>query len=70
MAGFLSKAIVTIAALSVGCGLKAQSPSGPQPKTSIENPPVEDVEQRLGPFSLRSENFTVALHEKRLLAHV
>jgi hypothetical protein len=63
--------IVAMALLSVAWALKAQSPPSPQAnsgnaKTSAEMPHLEDVEQRLGPFSFKDENFTVALHEKRL----
>jgi hypothetical protein len=43
----------------------AQANSG-QAKNSAELPPLEDVEQRLGPFSVRDENFTVVVHEKQL----
>jgi hypothetical protein len=52
-------------------GLKAQEPAGP--KTNVAharayngNPPMEDTEQHLGPFSVRGQNFSVVLHEKRL----
>jgi hypothetical protein len=68
---FVSRIIVTTALLSVAWELKAQSPPTPQassgqPKTSADIPQLEDVEQRLGPFSLEAESFTVVLHEKRL----
>jgi hypothetical protein len=53
------------------CGLKAQEPSAPkanvpQPRAYDGNPPIEDTEQLLGPFSIRGQNFSVVLHEKRL----
>lgn len=53
------------------CGLRAQEPSTPkanvpQPRAYDGNPPMEDTEQHLGPFSIRGQNFSVVLHEKRL----
>ncbi len=53
------------------CGLKAQAPSAPKANASQAraydgNPPMEDNEQHLGPFSIRGQNFSVVLHEKRL----
>jgi hypothetical protein len=68
---FISRMIVPMALLSVAWALRAQGPpsrqaNDGQAKTSADMPPLEDVEQRLGPFSLKDENFTVVLHEKRL----
>lgn len=53
------------------CGLKAQAPSAPKAKVPQAraydgNPPMEDAERHLGPFSIRGQNFSVVLHEKRL----
>lgn len=35
------------------------------PNPAHENPKLQDAEQRLGPFSIRGQNFTIVLHEKR-----
>lgn len=53
------------------CGLKARERSAPkanvpQARAYDGNPPMEDTEQHLGPFSIRGQNFSVVLHEKRL----
>jgi hypothetical protein len=69
--GLISKMIVTIALLCVAWPVRAQSsPSAQansgQAKNSADTPQLEDLEQRLGPFSFHGENFTVVLHEKRL----
>lgn len=55
----------------LACGLKAREPSAPkahvaQARAYDGNPPMEDTEQHLGPFSIRGQNFNVVLHEKRL----
>jgi hypothetical protein len=73
MAGIIPRVIVTVSLSSVACTLGAQVPSNQQANraqanTSAEIPKLEDVEQRLGPFSFKGENFTVALHEKRFPA--
>jgi hypothetical protein len=67
---FVYRMIVGMALLSVAWTFRGQgSPSvqanSGQAKTSGDMPKLEDVEQRLGPFSFKGENFTVALHEKR-----
>jgi hypothetical protein len=68
---FVPRMIAAMALLSVVWALKAQAPPSTQPKsaqakTSTDMPPLEDVEQRFGPFSLKDESFTIMLHEKRL----
>jgi hypothetical protein len=69
MAGFISSMIATISLSSLAWTLGAQAPSNQQisraPANSAETPRLEDVEQRLGPFSFKGENFTVVLHDKR-----
>jgi hypothetical protein len=67
---FVPRVIVAMALLSAAWVLKAQGPpsaqaNSGQAKTSADIPQLEDVEQSLGPFSLKTENFTVTLHEKR-----
>ena len=67
----ISRLVVVMALISVAWTVRAQG-SSPAPansgqaKTSADMPQLEDVEQRLGPFSLKDGNFTVVLHEKRL----
>jgi hypothetical protein len=66
----VSRMIVTMALLPVAWALRAQGLSSApansgQAKTSADMAQLEDVEQRLGPFSFHEQNFTVALHEKR-----
>jgi len=70
MPDFITRMILTMALLSVAWRLQAQGPpsaqaNSGQAKTSADMPQLEDVEQRLGPFSFHDQNFTVALHEKR-----
>jgi hypothetical protein len=69
--GFLLGTALTITALSPGCTLHAQERAGQQANTTTAkaytgDPPLEDMEQRLGPFSIEGKNFSVVLHEKRL----
>jgi len=56
--------------LFVASPVYAQTPgaqaSTENAKTSAERTKLEDVEQRLGPFSFHGETFTVVLHEKRM----
>jgi hypothetical protein len=71
MAGPISKRIATMALLSAFWPLHAQTPPGAQATTenansSAERTKLEDVEQRLGPFSFHGETFTVVLHEKHM----
>lgn len=71
LAGFIPRVIVTMALVPVAYALGAQGASSQlanieQAKASAEMPQFEDVEQRIGPFSLKGENFIVALHDKRL----
>ena len=68
---FISRVIVGMVLMTVAWTLQAQGPPGAransgQANTSADVPQLEDVEQRIGPFSFHYENFTVALHEKRL----
>jgi hypothetical protein len=70
---FLSRMIDTMALFSVAWALNAQSPPSPQAnsgqaKTSPDMPQLEDVEQRLGPFAISGNNYTVVLHKKHLAA--
>jgi len=69
--GFLLGAALTITALSPPCTLQAQEPAGQQANTTTAkvytgDPPLEDIQQRLGPFPIEGQNFSVVLHEKRL----
>jgi len=43
-----------------------QEPTAATPKVYTGDPPLEGKEQRLGPFSIEGQNFSVVLHEKRL----
>jgi hypothetical protein len=70
MPHFIPRMIVGMALLSLAWTVRGQvSPSvqanSGQAKTSADMPKLEDVEQHLGPFSIKGENFTVELHEKR-----
>ena len=71
IARFLQNVVVTIALFSLSCALHAQELPGQQLRSSSArayngDPPLEDLEQRLGPFSIKEQNFNVVLHEKRL----
>ncbi len=71
MAGFSLRAAIAVAMFSPTCFLKAQEPAGQKANISTAkpyagDPPLEDSEQRLGPFSIEGQNFSVVLHEKRL----
>lgn len=71
MAGFPLRAAVAIAMLCPACFLKAQEPTGQMANIStakpyVGDPPLEDIEQHLGPFAISGQNFNVVLHEKRL----
>jgi hypothetical protein len=51
--------------------MNAQEPSAPkanvpQARAYDDDRSTEDTEQHLGPFSIRGQNFSVVLHEKRL----
>ena len=64
-------AAITIAMLCPGCFLKAQEPAGQKAGVSTAkpytgDPSLEDLEKRLGPFSINAQDFSVVLHEKRL----
>jgi len=48
------------------CGLKVQAPSAPGPATSSSVAEGKETEERLGPFSLSGDNYTVVLHKKHL----
>jgi hypothetical protein len=68
---FLLGTAMTFPLFWLVCGLKAQAPSAPkanvpQARVYDGNPPMEDTEQHLGPFSIRGQDFSVVLHEKRL----
>jgi hypothetical protein len=68
---FLLGTAMTFPLFWLVCGLKAREPSAPkanvpQARAFDGNPPMEDTEQHLGPFSIRGQNFSVVLHEKRL----
>jgi hypothetical protein len=68
---FLLGTAVTFAVFPLVCALKAQEPGGPkgtgaQVRAYTGDPPMEDSEQHLGPFSVSGQNFSVVLHEKRL----
>ena len=65
------KIVVMITVFFCACTLHAQAPAGQQAKVSSArpytgDPPLEDLEQHLGPFSINGQNFSVVLHEKRL----
>jgi hypothetical protein len=67
----ISRVIAGMVLMSVAWTLHArgsspQQATNGQAKTSADIPQLEDVEQRLGPFSFHGENFAVVLHEKRL----
>jgi hypothetical protein len=71
MACLISKSIVMMALLFASWPLHAQTPPGAQAstentRTSAEITKLEDVEQRLGPFSFHDKTFTVVLHDKRM----
>jgi hypothetical protein len=71
MTRFLLRTAMTFAVFSLSCSLRAQAPGGPkanvaQARAYTGNPPMEDTEQRLGPFLIGGQNFSVVLHEKRL----
>lgn len=71
MAGFPLRAAVAVAMLCPACFLKAQEPAGQKANISTTkpyagDPSLEGTEQRLGPFSIEGQNFSVVLHEKRL----
>jgi len=62
---------MTIGVFSLVCALKAQEPGGSkanvgQARAYTGNPPMEDTEQQLGPFSIKGQNFSMVLHQKRL----
>ena len=62
--------IVTMALLPVACVLRAQGPSfapgnSGQAKTSAAVAQLEDVEQRLGPFTISGSDYTVVLHNRK-----
>jgi hypothetical protein len=69
MARFILRMIVTTASLSMTWALWAKRPNqqvdNGQAKPSADAPQLEDVDQRLGPFSFKGENFSVVLHDKR-----
>jgi hypothetical protein len=56
VAGFLSLGVQS---------LSNRPPAPQQPSPSTDNR-VEDAEQRIGPFAIAGQNYTVVLHEKRL----
>jgi hypothetical protein len=63
--------VMTLPLFWLVCGMKAQEPSAPranvpQARAYDGNRSMEDTEQHLGPFSIRGQNFSVVLHEKRL----
>jgi hypothetical protein len=71
MPALISRVIAGMVLMSVAWTLPArgsspQQANNGQSKTAADIPQLEDVEQRLGPFSFHGENFTVVLHEKRL----
>jgi hypothetical protein len=64
--------VVTAVVLFLAFAVRAQDPGGPQAnnaqaRNSIDTPPLEDIEQSLGPFSIAGQSFAIALHEKRLV---
>jgi hypothetical protein len=71
MTRFLLRTAMALGVFSLVCALKAQEPGGPeanvgQARAYTGNPPMEDTEQQLGPFSIEGQNFSVVLHQKRL----
>ncbi len=48
------------------CAPGAQRGGAQRSESLPENPGVEDLEQRLGPFSLAGQNTVVILHQKRI----
>jgi hypothetical protein len=71
LAEFIPRMIVTMTLFSVAWALRAQDPSSHQADTTQAKAPaampqLEDVEQRLGPFSFGGQSFDVVLHEKHL----
>jgi hypothetical protein len=72
---FFPKVAVTMLALLSACAAQGQRLAGqqsktPSPRIYAGDPPLEDVEEHLGPFTIREQNFSVLLHEKRLPATV
>jgi len=68
MAAFISVVLVAGALLYSARAPGAQSPASLQPNPGSVAPGLEDLEQRLGPFSLVGQSFSVVLHNKRLRA--
>jgi hypothetical protein len=71
LARFPLGTVMTLPLFWLACGMKAQEPSArkanvPQARAYDGNRSTEDTEQHLGPFSIRGQNFSVVLHEKRL----
>jgi hypothetical protein len=71
MAEFIPRMIMTLTLFSVPWALSAQDPFSQkaetaQASTSTEMPQLEDVEERLGPFSFGGHSFDVVVNEKRL----
>src|ERR1700752_2894646 len=66
---FLEKSLLPICTAGFLC-LAAQSvssrPPAPQQPGASADSRVEDAEQRIGPFAIAGQNYTVLLHEKRL----
>lgn len=71
LADVLSSTLLAMAVLSAAVAQGAQSPATQQAATqqsrmSAEAPRLEDAEQRLGPFSIAGQDYTVVLRTKRL----
>jgi hypothetical protein len=66
MARLTSRALATLALFSSACAQGAWSAATQQSEAPTGRPQLEDVEQRLGPFSINLQSFTVVLHTKRL----
>ncbi|HEX2713158.1 MAG TPA: hypothetical protein VHM88_13245 [Candidatus Acidoferrales bacterium] len=66
MASLISRALVITALSSSSCAQGVLSAGTQQLETPSANVRLEDLEQRLGPFSINLESFTIVLHEKRL----
>ena len=67
----LSNMFVAVAVSFATGVLHAQAPptqatKPPSARPYAGDPPLEDLEQRLGPFSINGQNFKVVLHDKRL----
>jgi hypothetical protein len=67
-AAFISFMLLAGALLFAARAPGVQNPASPQPNSGSAASGLEDLEQRLGPFSIVGQSLTVVLHIKRLRA--